>query len=156
MSTIGSVDQLASLLDRVGRLYPGGIPTDAIEAGNIVRSENSPRCAIIAVGAPEPLDAVHMALAQAVCTKGLRLSLEQCAIVTAPTESPSGADLESLISRIAAPVVIVCGGAMVPGTVKELSGAVVLASHSLAEIAEVVETKRSFWEHLKLIMPRLS
>jgi len=147
--------QLAALLDRVGRSYPGGIPSAAIRASSKVTPEKALRCAIIVVGAAEPLDQNLSTLAQAICTKGLRLALEDCAIVAASSESCEGQALESLMGQIAAPVVIVCGGSMAPGTLKEVGGAVVLASHALPEVAQVVDTKRRFWEHLKLIIPRL-
>jgi hypothetical protein len=147
--------QIAALLDRVSRLYPGGIPTAALRSAQKVSTVKALRCAIIAVGVPETLDQGLSTLAQAICTKGLRLTLEDCAILGAPMESCSGEALEGLVAKIAAPVVILCGGTLAPGTVKEISGAVVLTSHALSEVAQVVETKRRFWEHLKLIIPRL-
>lgn len=151
---MGSI-QLAALLDRVGRSYPGGIPSAAIRTPPTVVSERRFRCAILAVGASDPLDQSLAALAEAICTKGLRLELEECAILAASSESCEAQALERLVAKVAAPVVILCGGSIAPGTLKEVGDSVVLASHALLEVAQVVETKRRFWEHLKLIIPRL-
>jgi hypothetical protein len=157
-SAVGS-DQLVGILDRIGHLYPRGIPTSAIRADNSFDPQTVPRwkfrCAIIAVGSSEPLDESLATLAQAICTKGLRLPLDECAILAVTSESCEGEALESLVARVAAPVVVLCGGRTIPGTLRELEGTVILSSYSLSEVACVVETKRGFWEHLKLIVPRL-
>lgn len=150
MSTAGEAQRLAGFLDRVARGYPGGIPAKAIAAGR--RSAELPpkRCVLLAVGTSDTLDERLATLAHAIGAKGLRLSDEQFVVRSVHSPPVDDSALASLIEELSASVVIVCGGSASPGTQREVAGAYVLETYELTQIADNADTKRRFWEHLKL------
>jgi len=155
MSTVTDTTTLAGLLDRVSRLYPFGVPKQFLKPEACQVAGEQSRCALLHVGEDLNGNQKLTALAEAICTKGLRLSLEHCVLRSVSEAELNDQGLASLVAKIGAPVVIVCKESDQAGSIEELNGAVVLTSFPLNQIVDNVDVKRKFWEHLKLIIPRL-
>ena len=151
MLTYSSREQILSFLDRVAQRYPAGIPKSSVST---FQAPNY-RCALLCIGAEERLCDHMSALAQAICTKGLRLSADECVIRSVPTPFDVEGHLPSLVSELRASHVIICGGTTSPGVLQTVLGVEVLHSYQLEQVAADASIKRQFWEHLQLIIPRI-
>lgn len=143
--------QILCLLDRVLRDYPSGIPQSAIKT--VVASQ--PLCALLCVGCDEPLSDLLSDLAQAICTKGLRLTAEQYVIRAIPAPFDCRAHLPEILEEIGCSYAILCGGSLKPGELSTVGGVEVLQSYDLAQISNDAALKRRFWEHLQSIIPQI-
>ncbi len=157
MSSTNSSARTLGILDRSATLYPGGIPKALIRARSTRVSIQALHCALVVVS-QAPLGAELLELAKAICTKGLKLSLDLCKIDTVSREELASQDsIKALVTRQGADVVIICGGSATGGKLVEFpNGLSALLTYSLDEVASDTEKKRLFWGDIKLILPRLA
>jgi hypothetical protein len=155
MSSFTTSEELYGYLDKISRLYPGGIPRSSIPEAKPEATTVKPRCALFYMTASG--DAVEQLsiLAEAICTKGLRVPLEQCVVRSIEAIDVTGDGLAQLVRQANSPVVVLCGSSLPAGKVSEVEGAVVLTSFSLEQVGQNADLKRQFWEHLKLVIPRI-
>jgi hypothetical protein len=155
MSATHNTGQLLAILDKVARCYPGGIPRGAISAPHVQSKIAAVDCVLVALEPAGKLEERLRALAEAIGTKGLRLSAERFLVRSVPAGSFGDVELQALVPELAPKVMVVCGGGASPGTLVEVGDTLLLHSYGLSLIADSVDTKKRFWEHLKLVMPRL-
>jgi len=151
MSLSDDRSQIIGLLDRVARLYPRGVPVRAIRNTPVTLNSKSTVCLLISLGAPEGLEDSMDKLAQAICTKGLRVPIEHCSIRGWSRPDITDEELTALISETSAFKVVVCGEPDGSICVKSIGDALVLRSYALSRIASDPDIKRLFWEDLKTV-----
>jgi hypothetical protein len=149
--------QVASFLDKVRRLYPYGVANRYIVAPAAVAADVESQqadCALLVVlQEGRSLDEERLSLIEAICTKGLRLSLDQCVVQGIPDNQP----IDAALSLLNAPVCVVFGGGTQAGRVIELEQKVVLHTYPLDRIASDGSIKREFWKQLQeSVLPRIS
>jgi hypothetical protein len=149
--------QVASFLDKIRRLYPYGVATRYIvaTAAAAPNVELEPAACALLVVLPEgrALDDERLALMEAICTKGLKLSLDQCVVTDISDEQP----IDAALSSMNAAVCVVFGSGTQAGRVVEINQKVVLYTYSLDRIASDGAIKREFWKQLQeSVLPYIS
>lgn len=149
--------QTASFLDKIRRLYPYGVATRYIvaPAAPAANVELGPKACALLVVLPEgrALDDDRLTLVEAICTKGLKLSLDRCVVQGISDEQP----IDAALSSLNAPVCVVFGGGTQAGKVAEVDQKVVLHTYALDRIASDGSIKREFWKQLQeSVLPYIS
>jgi|GEM_PF-1748905 len=155
MASFNTNEEICGYLDKISRLYPSGIPRSLIPKVIPTVAAAQPRCALLYVVEEGAASEQLATLAGAICTKGLRVPLDHCVVRSVVSADIEGEGLAKLVSQVGAAVVVLCGSSLAPGEVAQLGGAVILTSFSLAQVGQNAEVKRQFWDHLKLVIPRI-
>jgi hypothetical protein len=156
MNSKDSIVNPVVFLDKIARSYPYGVARQAIrrvttDASNGYASD----CALIMVGGQTALSPSEQTLLDGIITKGLKLSIDRCAVCQLDSTKVVGQELESLVRDLKARVVVVLGSPAAPGS-RQLVGEVpVLHTYALARIGGEVAIKREFWSHLQGILPNV-
>lgn len=146
---------VASLLDKVRRLYPHGIPTAYIRASTAPADATpSLTCAFFILRDSVEMNKSLQDLVDAICTKGLRIPRESCSVLTITKDAVSAEQLEEHLSKANAPLRIVLGGLSTPGSTTSTPQGTILYTHSLDLIASDIAIKREFWAHLQRVLPQ--
>jgi hypothetical protein len=151
-----STPRILATLDRIGKLYPGGIPRGLIKQTISVAATPSGKKLVLLIESARELEADGRALAEAICGKGLKLPLEQCEILCFSEERLSLEGIKEIFSQFGCRAVLILGTKKPAGQFERFSDRVALWSHSLKEIASEPSKKRDFWEHLKSLIPVLA
>jgi len=144
-----SATQILSLLDKVAKLYPGGIPKSAVVAPMVNTTAQDHKRVLLLALSENSLEPALMTLAQAICIKGLKLPLAQCEIRSIAADSISRDEAVKIAQPIKFPIIIILGGGNQPGTFEHSEGSNILWSYSITDIASDPIKKRDFWEQLK-------
>ena len=153
-----SESSYATTLSALKRLYPFGVPSRFLveqKKSGPRRLENTLKKLAFVGSIPgssegAPYSGPGGELLAAAITKGLKLSLND--VVLLNTDSGSGATFDEVSAR----VLVLFDSAFQEvgantGTVSEHRGKRVIRTHGLAAILASQQSKREFWEHLKLL-----
>ena len=148
-----STPRILATLDRIAKLYPGGIPQELIKQVSSVGVAPEVKRLVLLIDSDRKLEADGRALAEAICCKGLKLPLEQCEILCLTGERLSLDSIKDISSQLGCRAALILGTKRSAGEYEKFNDRVALWSHSLTEIASEPLKKREFWEHLKLLIP---
>jgi hypothetical protein len=151
-----STPRILAMLDRIVKLYPGGIPRGLIKQTSSVAASPSGKKLVLLIESAREIEADGRALAEAICSKGLKLPLEQCEVLCLSEERLSLEGIKEISSQFGCRAVLILGAKKPAGQFERFSDRVALWSHSLKEIASEPSKKREFWEHLKSLIPILA
>ncbi len=138
--------QLAQLLDKIGSLYPAGIPTASIVASEMsqpeieVRMVPRVRARLVVVGDRAEISSEELALLDAIATKGLKLTEDEYATEFVATPSEAFAS-----GHLPAAVTIVFGAVDSP---KNAQGEVIV-TNALGELLVDTALKKALWRSLQ-------
>jgi hypothetical protein len=151
-----STPQILGLLDRMAKLYPAGIPKNAIKKAPPATIMVSNKKLVLIAQSEKPLKDDERSLAEAICTKGLKLPYEQCEILSLGADKLSIEVLNELSAKFLCRAILILGADKPVGTVETFNTTLTLWSYSLSEIASEPAKKREFWEQLKRVISALS
>ncbi len=160
------------LLDKVMALYPHGIPRDAIRrtavapaATEDVLTESPPtasvstaattKCLFCVVSSSE-LTTPEQELLSAIAEKGLRVQGSEYEVMVVPALD-AARQLVAKRKTEGRPQVVLVFGTNKPSPDVSKSGPLwVLGTYAVSDIASDIETKKTFWQHLKGLLPIIS
>jgi hypothetical protein len=147
-----SATQVLALLDKVAKLYPAGIPKAAVKSPGLSSKAQDVKRVLILAMSRDSLQTAEVALAQAICSKGLKIPVEQSEIRAVSKAEISRDEIIEISRSIKCPRILVLGESHIPGAFEQIDGAHILWSYSLADIASDPTRKRDFWEQLKMMI----
>jgi hypothetical protein len=170
---MSELPDVLTYLHRIKQLYPTGVPVSPNTLSPSTKLNNpitapsfssTPKLIFIReVQASESLvqgrDQQDEVLASAI-TKGLKLALDEVAVVSCSSKAPTA--LGELLTEYKNTPVVVLGSNLAAqlgikrvGELLEIDGVMVLATVSLDHVIGSTEQKRTFWNHLQLILKEL-
>ncbi len=155
MSDALSNTQILGTLDRLSKLYPGGIPRSAITRRSPSLKTTTENKLALIVQTEKNLDESERTLVEAICGKGLKLSPDRYEVSCVDSAMLSGDLIRDISASSRFTAVLILGTNRQPGTFESFNQTAVIWSYSLSEIASDPFKKRNFWEHLKRLMPVL-
>lgn len=147
-----SATQVLALLDKVAKLYPAGIPKAAVKSPDLSSKAQDAKRVLILALSRDSLQTSEVALAQAICAKGLKIPVEQSEIRAISKAEISRDEIIEISRSVKCPRILVLGASRIPGAFEQIDGAHILWSYSLADIGSDPTKKRDFWEQLKVMM----
>ena len=149
-------------LDRIRSLYPHGVaeamitlPEETLHGSQQgVKKVRFVLCVVSQTS--QPLSAESEALIEAICTKGLGLTMTQCEVRAYAAEQFSEDIFLKDMQSCPGSVAVLMGDISKPNSVTVSSALTVLRTYSLEKIAGDAEVKRAFWKQLQAsILPLL-
>lgn len=154
----------AVLLDKVARLYPGGVPNVLVKAPREepqVR-ETAPRVLFIVVHANGKVPQADADFLASVASKGMKLSESEYVVTTAADLSQAGTLLRESCAANHPRAAIIFGAPILSGPEplagpsSEAGGVLVLRGPELSHLASNADAKRNFWKVLQGILPHVA
>ena len=160
------------LLDKVMALYPHGIPREVIRRATVapaatddalndsisahgVASVTTTKCLFCVVSSSE-LTGPEQELLSAIAEKGLRVHGSEYEVMVVPALD-AARQLVAKRKTEGRPQVVLVFGTNKPSSDVSKSGPLwVLGTYTVSDIASDVETKKTFWQHLKGLLPIIS
>ena len=152
-------EQLLLYLDRVHRLYPGGVPRELVVTPERHADTSSavPKIGYV-VPAPGALPESLVTLLKTITEKGLSLDESDSVVRSCDVADRSAllAAIGELATSVSPAVIVVLGStAEPPGTWRSEGAVPVLHTHSLGEIEANKTVKREFWGHLQAVIAKI-
>lgn len=154
----------AVLLDKVARLYPGGVPNVLIQAPREEPKvlEAAPRVLFIVVHSSGTVPAADADFLVSVASKGMKLSESEYTVSTAADLSQAEELLRKVCSTQQPRAAIIFGAPILSGPEpldglsSEAGRVLVLRGPELSHLASNADAKRNFWKVLQGILPHVA